>query len=157
MAVILACLQRVHAKCFQSPETGGIYDCRDALAAEYKNLLKGVVVLFSHVIDQKAGRPEKHPVWRKTLRLGARVVTESGPDVTHVIAGNTGTEKVKWGEAQEGVHVVSPQWLEATEALFKRVPEGDFPVQKLAKGAKLKLGDAKDDVAAAMRAAGGGS
>jgi len=38
-----------------------------------------------------------------------------GPSVTHVIAGNKGTEKEKWAKAQSKVYAVNPEWLDAVE------------------------------------------
>ena len=94
LAVILDLLKRVHVECFRE---GGTPDCRDALAKEYATLLDGVVLIFTHVIDKHSKKPEKTTQWRRACKLGARVVTEVGPEVTHVVAGPTGrgTDKAK--------------------------------------------------------------
>jgi len=87
LAVILDTLKSVHEECFRE---NGTQDCRDALAKEYARLLDGVVLVFTHVIDGKLKKPEKHHAWKRALKLGARVVKEVGSEVTHVVAGSTG-------------------------------------------------------------------
>ena len=58
-----------------------------------RQVLRGVLILFSGVIPL-ADKPQEHHLWTLAERFGARCTTVKQDDVTHLVAKNTGTEKV---------------------------------------------------------------
>jgi len=102
-------------------------------------VLQGVTLLFSHVVPldlAKQGRANEHAAWRLAVGLGAQVVDQVGPGVTHVVAGRAGTDKAKWARSQPGVHAVSLEWLAASGYQWRRCDERAFQVQAAAAAVK---------------------
>ncbi|XRB08115.1 RNA polymerase II C-terminal domain phosphatase [Pycnococcus provasolii] len=112
-------LLTAHALVYPSPEdeARGIQvaaNSRDAIRRVRRQALRGCVLLFSRVVPTAAkqaapadGTPaqrpnsrsaDRHPIERMAETLGARIATDSGPDVTHVVTrhGSLGTSKVRW-------------------------------------------------------------
>ena len=74
-------------------------NARDAIKRVRRHTLRGCVLLYSRVVPSAAQNGgEKHPLERLCESLGARLVSEAGPDVTHVVTrhGSLGTSKVRW-------------------------------------------------------------
>merc|ERR1712216_164573 len=115
LAQILKVLDNIHDQSFNH----GVDDCRVGLATEYSKILAGVVVLFSGVIPRHR-KPEDDRLGKKAMKLGARIVNDSSAEVTHVISANLQTEKAKWARKQTSVQIVGPQWLDASEVLWKK-------------------------------------
>lgn len=63
-------------------------------------------------------------------RLGATCCAEVDPSVTHVVSMDTGTQKSRWA-LQNEKFLVSPYWIEATNFLWQRQKEDDFPISNL--------------------------
>lgn len=88
---------------------------------------------------------------------------------THVVAANANTEKVVTA-LRQGKKVVGPEWVQACLFRWERVPEADHPApQSKSKGSSAGggpsagggggaagAGGAVDELAMALRAAGGG-
>lgn len=147
LATLLNILKRMHGACF---DEDGSQDCRDVLAKLYSELLSGVVILFSHVLDRKK-RPEEQMVYKLAKKLGATIVSEECDEVTHLVAGASGTDKEKWAKRKK-ITIVRPDWLQATMLLWQRQDEAAFPV-----ASKRCLPTDTDDLTTVLRVAGGGS
>lgn len=102
------------------------WDVRKVLAEERQQILKGVHIVFSRVIPLDKD-PVNHDLWKLAELLGARCGTNLVPGVTHLVASEAGTEKVDAAVAA-GALVVSPGWLKACCALWRRVEEAKFQV-----------------------------
>lgn len=133
-------------------------DVRYHLSKRRERILAGCHVVFSHCWPTTLAAPYSHPLWRMAEALGAECSGEYERHVTtHVVAANAGTEKVQMARAH-GKFVVGPDWLHACFFRWDRVPEADKPppVQR-SKGAGSGDGAAPtDELAAALRSAGGG-
>lgn len=63
-------------------------------------------------------------VWMRSF--GAVVVAELVPSVTHVVATNGGTEKVRLAAGYGNIKIVYTDWVYACIAAWQRVPEDDY-------------------------------
>ena len=84
----------------------------------------------SHTSSRCSSNGTRSPAaaWRLAEELGATVSNSIGPHVTHVVAGSDGTDKVRWGQCQPGVHVVSVEWLASCGYSWRAVRESSMPV-----------------------------
>ncbi|XP_059667635.1 RNA polymerase II C-terminal domain phosphatase-like 4 isoform X2 [Cornus florida] len=128
---VLKVLKRVHSMFFD-PELGDNLENRDVrqvLKTVRKEVLDGCKVVFSRVFPTKF-QAENHPLWKMAEQLGALCTTELDPSVTHVVSTDTGTEKSRWA-VQEKKFLVHPRWIEASNYLWQRQPEENFPVKHM--------------------------
>ncbi|KAF2610269.1 hypothetical protein F2Q70_00007864 [Brassica cretica] len=142
LATVLKVLKQTHSLFF---EDGGEdlsgRDVRSLLKQVRKEILKGCKVVFSRVFPTKS-QAEDHPLWRVAEGLGATCATEVDESVTHVVAMDVGTEKVRWA-IREKKFVVHRGWLDAANYLWKKQPEENFGLEQLKKqGAEEKSDDA---------------
>ncbi|KAM7490376.1 hypothetical protein LguiA_033297 [Lonicera macranthoides] len=115
LATVLKVLKRVHNRFFDK-----------MLRSVRKEILSGCKVVFSRVFPTKF-QAENHHLWKMAEQLGATCSTEIDPTVTHVISTDAGTEKSRWA-LKEKKFLVHPRWIEATNYLWQKQPEGNFPV-----------------------------
>jgi RNA polymerase II C-terminal domain phosphatase-like 3/4 len=139
-------------KCSDNKEA--LVDVRHHLRALRRTILEGCCVLFTRVIPRNWRDPSEHPMWQLATALGARCTAEQSAEVTHVVAGDA-TDKTHWAHAS-GKYVVSVEWLICCGFTWQHAEESKFPIQSNGAAAAQThfLGD--DDVAAALKAAGGG-
>ncbi|CAN8301462.1 unnamed protein product [Cochlearia groenlandica] len=132
LATILKVLKQTHGLFFEDggEDTSG-KDVRSLLKKVRKDILKGCKVVFSRVFPTKS-HPEDHPLWRIAEGLGATCATEVDPSVTHVVAMDVGTEKVRWA-IRSKKFVVHRGWIEAAHYLWKKQPEESFGLEQLKK------------------------
>jgi len=132
---------------------GSSRDVRQLLAAERSQVLRGVHLLFSGVIDGKMKHPEKQcREWRLAVALGATIETEQNDTVTHlvcVLRGQNKTEKMKWANANS-LKIVGVAWIEACYQLWRHMDEGPFHASKPARASSAQ------DLDKVLAAAGGG-
>lgn len=100
------------------------WDVRGIAKSERAKVLQGVSIVFTHLVS-KSQRIDLHPLWKMALQFGAKCELECTEEITHVVATVPGTEKVAWG-LQQQKHVVTPNWLECSCALWKRASEDRF-------------------------------
>ncbi|CAI5526150.1 unnamed protein product [Closterium sp. Naga37s-1] len=121
-------LSRTHQRFFQQVDQGRqSADVRQILAQERATILSGCHLVFSRVFPTDASRPQTHPLWRMAESMGATCHTQMGPQITHVVALDCGTDKAIWAVSQKR-HLVHPGWLEASLLVWKRADEKKFPV-----------------------------
>ncbi|CAI5524484.1 unnamed protein product [Closterium sp. Naga37s-1] len=121
-------LSRTHQWFFQQVDQGRqSADVRQILAQERATILAGCHLVFSRVFPTDASRPQTHPLWRMAESMGATCHTQIGPQITHVVALDCGTDKAIWAVSQKR-HLVHPGWLEASLLVWKRADEKKFPV-----------------------------
>ncbi|KAG2240893.1 hypothetical protein Bca52824_097003 [Brassica carinata] len=119
LATVLKVLKQTHSLFF---EDGG----EDLSGRDVRSLLK---------------QAEDHPLWRVAEGLGATCATEVDESVTHVVAMDVGTEKVRWA-IREKKFVVHRGWIDAANYLWKKQPEENFGLEQLKKqGAEEKSDD----------------
>ncbi|XP_059635564.1 RNA polymerase II C-terminal domain phosphatase-like 4 isoform X2 [Cornus florida] len=131
LSTVLKVLKRVHSMFFD-PELGDNLENRDVrqvLKTVRKEVLDGCKVVFSRVFPTKF-QAENHHLWKMAEQLGATCTTEIDPSVTHVVSTDKGTEKSRWA-VQEKKFLVHPGWIEASNYLWKRQPEENFPVNQI--------------------------
>uniref|UniRef100_A0A1J3CTK8 RNA polymerase II C-terminal domain phosphatase-like n=1 Tax=Noccaea caerulescens TaxID=107243 RepID=A0A1J3CTK8_NOCCA len=132
LASVLKVLKQTHSLYFEGggEDTAG-RDVRLLLKQVRKEILKGCKVVFSRVFPTKS-RPEEHPLWRTAEALGATCATEVDASVTHVVAMDVGTEKVRWA-IREKKFVVHRGWIDSANYLWKKHPEENFGLEQLKK------------------------
>ncbi|CAH2069577.1 unnamed protein product [Thlaspi arvense] len=132
LATVLKVLKQTHTLFFEDGgEDTSSRDVRSLLKQVRKDILKGCKVVFSRVFPTKS-QPENHPLWRIAEGLGATCATEVDASVTHVVAMDVGTEKVRWA-IREKKFVVHRGWIEAANYLWKKQPEENFGLEQLKK------------------------
>ncbi|KAM7484224.1 hypothetical protein LguiA_000233 [Lonicera macranthoides] len=128
LATVLEVLKRIH-NMFFDPALGDNLadrDVRQMLRSVRKEILSGCKIVFSRVFPTKF-QAENHHLWKMAEQLGATCSTEIDPTVTHVISTDAGTEKSRWA-LKERKFLVHPRWIEATNYLWQKQPEENFPV-----------------------------
>ncbi len=69
-------------------------------------------ICFTGVIPQ-GSHPERHLVWLKARMHGAVCHNTLSHDITHLVAGVRGTDKINAAMASfPGIYIVSPNWLD---------------------------------------------
>ncbi|KAK1550573.1 hypothetical protein Q3G72_021261 [Acer saccharum] len=128
LASVLKALKQVHSMFFD--ELGGDLagrDVRQVLKVVRKEVLKGCKIVFSRVFPTRYQAADHH-LWKMGEQLGATCMTELDPSVTHVISTDVGTEKSRWA-VKEKKFLVNPQWIEAVNFLWRKLPEENYPVK----------------------------
>lgn len=84
-------------------------------------IFKGLIFLFSGIYPQ--GQPLRTtPLYNLILQFGGKCVPEYDPDVTHVVAANAGTMKVKIAKRSDPlVKIVKIGWIEECVSKWERV------------------------------------
>ncbi|KAG5376236.1 hypothetical protein IGI04_040832 [Brassica rapa subsp. trilocularis] len=132
LSAVLKVLKQTHSLFFQDGgEDLSSRDVRSLLKQVRKEILKGCKVVFSRVFPTKC-QAEDHPLWRVAEGLGATCATEVDASVTHVVAMDVGTEKVRWA-IREKKFVVHRGWIDAANYLWKKQPEDNFGLEQLKK------------------------
>ncbi|XP_065015166.1 RNA polymerase II C-terminal domain phosphatase-like 4 [Musa acuminata AAA Group] len=130
LATVLNVLKRAHQMFFDpvvGPDTSR--DVRQVLKGIRHEILQGCKIVFSRVFPSKSPAQDQ-PIWKMAERLGATCCAEVDPSVTHVVSMDTGTQKSRWA-LQNEKFLVSPYWIEATNFLWQRQKEDDFPISNL--------------------------
>ena len=105
-----------------------------------QSLLKGAKILFTGVIPTNTP-PQRSPIWNTARAFGAVIHDRFVPGLgstrartamkatTHVIAGKSGTAKLKEAKRATGVKIVNPRWLWSCAEQWKWLDERQFPVE----------------------------
>lgn len=121
-------LERIHSEFFKIYDAKGEKLCPDVgvIASDIRGrTLKGCRIVFSGVIP-KNGEDKLNPLWMKAQKFGAYCFKELDPTITHLIARDPGTAKVREAVDLGSVHIVSVEWLEKSTNAWERLPEEDF-------------------------------
>ncbi|KAF0984225.1 hypothetical protein FDP41_007402 [Naegleria fowleri] len=128
--VVYNLLEKVHTEYFKDLTSNEDVDNKDVkiiLKEKKKDILRGKHIVFSGVIPLQQD-PKQHPAWRIAQDLGATCYTDISPNVTHLVAGRKGTEKVRKIEQMPGVHIVHESWLYACMKYLKKQNEFDYQI-----------------------------
>ncbi|OMO93358.1 hypothetical protein CCACVL1_06523 [Corchorus capsularis] len=129
LVFVLEALKRIHHMFFDDNVDVGSRDVRKVMKTVRKEVLQGCKIVFSRVFP--IGFPvETHALWKMAEQLGATCSTETDASVTHVVSKDAGTEKSLWA-VKEHKFLVDPQWIEAANFLWQKLPEEYFPVLRL--------------------------
>ncbi|KAK4392798.1 RNA polymerase II C-terminal domain phosphatase-like 4 [Sesamum angolense] len=130
LATVLKVLQRVHSLFFDPGHKDHLEDrdVRQVLKTVRKEILEGCKVVFSRVFPTNFPA-EEHHLWKMAEQLGATCSLELDPSVTHVVSMDAGTDKSHWA-VQEKKFLVHPRWIEASNYMWQKQPEDNFPVSQ---------------------------
>lgn len=115
-------------------------DLKSIIPKMRQSLLKGAKILFTGVIPTNIP-PQRSPIWNTARAFGAIVHDKLVPGLastnprtamkatTHVIAGKSGTAKLKEAKKVMGVKIVNPRWLWSCAEQWKWLNEKQFPVE----------------------------
>ncbi|KAL0345752.1 UNVERIFIED_CONTAM: RNA polymerase II C-terminal domain phosphatase-like 4 [Sesamum radiatum] len=128
LATVLKVLQRVHSLFFDPGHKDQLEDrdVRQVLKTVRKEILEGCKVVFSRVFPTNFPA-EEHHLWKMAEQLGATCSLELDPSVTHVVSMDAGTDKSRWA-VQQKKFLVHPRWIEASNYMWQKQPEDNFPV-----------------------------
>ncbi|KAL0288464.1 UNVERIFIED_CONTAM: RNA polymerase II C-terminal domain phosphatase-like 4 [Sesamum radiatum] len=93
-----------------------------------KEIFEGCKVVFSRVFPTNFPA-EEHHLWKMAEQMGATCSLELDPSVTHVVSMDAGTDKSRWA-VQEKKFLVHPRWIEASNYMWEKQPEDNFPVSQ---------------------------
>ncbi|XP_078180935.1 RNA polymerase II C-terminal domain phosphatase-like 4 [Carex rostrata] len=129
LASVLNVLKRAHAQFFDPMNTIALptRDVRNILQLIKMEILQDCNIVFSKVFSGSTVLPELQPLWKSAEDMGAKCFHDLNDSVTHVVAVVSTTGEVKWAR-ENNKFVVTPQWIEAANYLWKRQKEEDFPV-----------------------------
>lgn len=120
-------LREMHAGFFSQADEETA-DVRAELVKLKKRILLNVHIVFSGYFPSADPNPERHPIWIKAEELGAVCERQMTEQTTHVVAYKTGTEKTIKAR-RRGLHIVSANWLKASDAGWKRENEDFFSLE----------------------------
>ena len=115
-------------------------DLKSIIPELRRSLLRGARLLFTGVIPTNIP-PQRSPIWNTARAFGAVVHDKLVPGLastrprdamratTHVVAGKSGTAKLKEARRVPGVKIVSPRWLWSCAEQWKWLDEQLFPVE----------------------------
>lgn len=115
-------------------------DLKSIIPEMRQSLLKGAKILFTGVIPTNIP-PQRSPIWNTARAFGAIVHDRLVPGLastnprtamkatTHVIAGKSGTAKLKEAKRVGGVKIVNPRWLWSCAEQWRWLDEKQFPVE----------------------------
>lgn len=107
---------------------GRYFEYDQVLKTVRKEVLKGCKVVFSHVFPTSFPA-EDHSLWKMAEKLGATCCNELDPSITHVVSTDAGTRKSHWA-MKEKKFLVHPRWIEASNYMWQKQPEENFPVSQ---------------------------
>lgn len=133
LAAVFRTLQATHVAIFgtgkEDAEVGVHGDVREQLHLLRSEILRGVKILFSRIWPESERNPLLHPVWKMAESAGAICCLSLSEDITHVVAGGSGTQKVKWA-LKHKKHVVKPEWIERSLQMWTRLDEKEFDLKR---------------------------
>ncbi|CAI2168649.1 3163_t:CDS:10, partial [Funneliformis geosporum] len=136
---LLKALTRIHKLYY------GEYDCIQAAAANSNvaitmpdvtvlipqlksQVLKGVHILFTHVIPTNQ-KKEEAEIWILAREFGAECYANWNSRITHLVAGDRGTEKVKEARRKGNIYIVRKEWLDDTIKKWERQSEKFYTLE----------------------------
>jgi RNA polymerase II subunit A-like phosphatase len=90
-------------------------------------VLAGCNILFTHVIPIRE-RKETSEVWKRATEFGAQCSKDWNNQVTHLVVGDKGTEKVRQARTRNGVYVVWKEWFFDSVSKWQRQLEDRYLV-----------------------------
>ncbi|EYU37264.1 hypothetical protein ABFS82_02G094600 [Erythranthe guttata] len=133
LASVLKRLQQIHTLFFDAERKDSLEDrdVRLVMKTLRKEVLKGCKVVFTRVFPTNFPS-EHHSLWKMAEKLGATCCNEIDPSVTHVVSMDAGTDKSRWA-VQEKKFLVHPRWIEASNYMWQKQTEENFPVSQAKK------------------------
>ncbi|OZJ04456.1 hypothetical protein BZG36_02785 [Bifiguratus adelaidae] len=134
---LLAVLKSVHKKFYDAydaqqtsssenlPEEFRAPDVKVLIPQLKRKILEGTNILFSSVIP--LGQEQRSAdIWRLARQFGAECSLKLTRQVTHVVAGKNGTQKVNGARRMKGVVIVRPEWLYDSISKWERQDEKNY-------------------------------
>ncbi|CAG8550149.1 8305_t:CDS:10 [Paraglomus occultum] len=135
LGIILERLKTVHKRYYdtfdakteeneqQEGEQAKRADVKVILNEMRSQVLKGVKILFTRLIRTTLNEKQSADIWRRAESFGA-VCTEDWDGVTHLVAGDPGTDKVKLARRRyKNIKIVAKEWLFDSLSCWQRQPE----------------------------------
>ncbi|CAG8693107.1 13787_t:CDS:10, partial [Funneliformis mosseae] len=91
-------------------------------------VLKGVHILFTHVIPTNQ-KKEEAEIWILAREFGAECYANWNSRITHLVAGDRGTEKVKEARRKGNIYIVRKEWLDDTIKKWERQSEKAYALE----------------------------
>ena len=121
----LRVIESVHSTYFNHVDANEDADVRQLLRAERAQTLSGVHIVFSRMFPASCSMPESTDIWQEALALGARCSLTVDSATTHIVAGDSRTEKAREGR-KVGAYIVSARWLRLCGQRLQRMSETPF-------------------------------
>ncbi|KAL5035551.1 CTD phosphatase Fcp1 [Batrachochytrium dendrobatidis] len=122
--LIKSLMMYIHQTFYERSDAGDIKtsDVRVIVPEMKRSILEGVHILFTSIIPLGL-EPQKHEHWIAATSYGAVCHVDLDPEVTHVIAGKTGTAKVNAARKRPNVAILKIDWLIDTIRTWQRADE----------------------------------
>ncbi|KAL8502525.1 hypothetical protein ACS0TY_021605 [Phlomoides rotata] len=130
LLTVLKILQRVHSLFFDEERKDKLEDrdVRQVLKTVRKEILKDCKIAFTRVLPTNFPA-ENHQLWKMAEQMGATCSINVDPSVTHVVSVDAGTKISRWA-VRKKKFLVHPKWIEASNYMWRRQPEENFPVSQ---------------------------
>jgi len=125
LLTMLEVLRDVHTAFYVEFLTHNKADVKEMLRRRKKRVLQGVHLTFSHIFPCNE-KPQQQYIWNLAEQFGAICYEQFEEHITHVIAGDVRTEKVRRALQTPGVFVVTPLWLFQSIEKWRRADETKF-------------------------------
>lgn len=125
LQAFLRMVECVHASYFQDLDAGYEADVRQLMQQARSHVLDGVRIVFSRMFPASCTAPESTNIWQEALSLGADCSMTVDSSTTHIVAGDSRTEKARDGR-RVGAFIVSPRWLSLSAQRLVRMDEAPF-------------------------------
>ncbi|KAG9307679.1 hypothetical protein G9A89_023244 [Geosiphon pyriformis] len=120
---LLTILKEIHQQYFAMfDQENGMADVALLIPRMKEKVLKGVHILFTHVIPTNQPK-QSSDIWNLAISFGAQCSESLNSYVTHLVAGEKGTEKVKAARRRPNIFIVSKEWLIDSIKKWERQPE----------------------------------
>ncbi|KAJ9114501.1 hypothetical protein QFC20_001374 [Naganishia adeliensis] len=116
------------------PDPKILFDVRHIIPHMQRKVLRGCVICFSGIIPLQQP-PQENEYWILATMFGARCTRRLSSDVTHLVTGQTDTQKVAEALRKPGVKVVWRDWLKHSLDMWHRQPEEPYQIRPIAKPA----------------------
>lgn len=121
-------LREAHRRFFARRQTLEKLSVKPILRDLRSRVFEGVCVCFSGVL-RRFDEFNRHPMVMLVEHFGGSVKPQIDETVTHLVATNWQTEKVRQARSRVGIFIVTPQWIGNSVRHYNRQNEAAYPLK----------------------------
>ncbi|CAG8711295.1 10868_t:CDS:10, partial [Ambispora leptoticha] len=126
---LLTILKDIHIRYYEAFENNQPADVTKIIPAMKSVVLRGIKLVFTHVIPTKQPK-ESSDIWNLALSFGAQCFETISDEITHLVAGERGTDKVKEARSRGNIQIVRTEWLLDSIKNWARQPEEPYLLEQ---------------------------
>ncbi|CAG8536878.1 12645_t:CDS:10 [Ambispora gerdemannii] len=129
LSKLLTILKNIHKVYYDDLESNRPADATKIIPAMKSFVLQGVKLVFTHVIPTKQPK-ESSDIWNLALSFGAQCFETISDEITHLVAGERGTDKIKEALSRGNIQIVRTEWLIESIKNWERQPEEPYLLEQ---------------------------